>query len=418
MRYVPIEASFYIKNRQAIFNKMSVNSIAVFTGSDFFKWSGDGGGGFRQNSSFFYLTGIDQEACKLVLFKTVSATHEWLFVAETNEKIRIWEGDKLSKAEASKLSGVDEIYYLDEFWTKLRKLKPEVETVYPHVDLVHEADATHLSVEKTLISKLKRTFLNKKFENPARWVNELRVIKDPRELVQIKKAIDISAEAFWYFCRELHTADFEYQTEANLHAKMHALGSRFQAFQTIVASGANSCVLHYVRNHDRLNRSETILLDFGAEYGNYNADITRVVPISGRFSSRQADVYDAVLAVFYALKKYIRPGVKLAEIRNEARKRIAKELFLLKIIPRASDLLIKNFFPHGPSHFLGLDVHDVGAKDIVLAENMIITCEPGIYIPAENLGIRLENDFRITSEGVEDLCEAIPLDRLEVEKLI
>jgi Xaa-Pro aminopeptidase len=417
MRYVPIENSFYIKNRTNLANKMAKNSVAIFTANAVFKTSADGEAGFKQNSSFFYLTGIDQEDCKLIIYKSENSIEEILFIAETNDKIRIWEGDKLTKKQATDFSGINQIIYLDVFYDKVKNIGKNLDKIYLHVDLSHQKSTNILSVEKQLLTRVKKYFPNIQFENPAPWINEQRCVKDPREIVQIKKAIEISKTAFNYFAKAIQPGLAEYQLEAELNYHMTKLGSRNPAFQSIIASGGNACVLHYIKNNAICKENETLLLDFGAEYGGYNADITRVLPVSATFTGRQAEVYEAVLEVLNYLKKYIKPGEKLSEIRQEARNVIGKKLHALNLISKVTEESISNYFPHGPSHFLGLDVHDVGERDTILSENMLITCEPGIYIPDEGLGIRLENDLLLTKNGNLDLCVDIPITIKEIENL-
>jgi Xaa-Pro aminopeptidase len=416
MRYQAIESSFYQKNRKFFAEKMDKNSMAIFTANTVFRASADGEVGFRQNSSFFYLTGIDQEECKLIILKTFDGVEEFLFVAETNEKIRIWDGDKLSIQQASALSGINQILYLDKFDEKIKYLGNNLNKIYCHVDLSHQRDKIIQTQEKQLYNRIRRNFNGLKFKNPALWINEQRVVKDSREIVQIKKAIEISKMAFNHFSNSLTEGVFEYQMEAELQYQMSKLGSRYPAFQSIVASGTNACVLHYIKNDSICKKEQMVLLDFGAEYGGYNADITRVLPVSGYFTDRQAEVYTAVLDVFKHLRKYIKPGEKLAEIKAEARYETGKKLMNLKLISNITDENISKYFPHGPSHFLGLDVHDVGERSVVLQENMLITCEPGIYIPEEGIGIRLENDLLISKNGNVDLCLDIPIEINDIVK--
>ena len=417
MRYTPIAADFYIQNRQILAQKFKKNSMAVFTANTFYKSSGDGEAGFKQNSSFFYLTGIDQEDCKLILLKTESAYEEFLFIAETNDKIRVWEGEKLSLVQARLLSGIKNIYHLSQFWSKIQSLGKGLSIIYGHLDLIHAKNTEIQTVEKQFLTRLKKSFSGVKFLNPAPWVNEQRLVKDPREIVQIQKAIDISAEAFKHLTKTLKPGLFEYQAEAELSYKMAAMGSRYPAFHTIMASGANACVLHYIKNDKICKEGDSVLIDFGAEYGGYNADVSRVLPVGASFTTRQKDVYQAVLEVLYYLKKYIKPGELLSEIRAETRIIIGQKLQNLNLASKISDEVILKYFPHGPCHFLGLVVHDVGDKSVKLSQNMLITCEPGIYIHEEGIGVRLENDLLITKNGNHDLCEAIPIEINEIEKL-
>ncbi len=417
MPNVPIEADFYRENRRRLSKKMRVNSMAVFTANTIYKSSGDGEVGFRQNSSFFYLTGIDQEDCKLILIKTTSGLEEMLFVAETNNHIRVWEGDKLSQKEATDLSGIESVYFLKQFWAKIQDVGRGLDLIYAHLDLNHVNKSYIQTAEKQFVTRLKKYFYQTKFENPAAWVNDQRVIKDSRELVQIQKAIDISASAFVNLLPAVKPNVYEYQLTAKLEYEMALEGSVKPAFQTIMASGANACVLHYIKNDDICKENEAVLLDFGATYGGYNADISRVIPVGATFSSRQKEVYQAVLDVFYYLKKYTKPGELLSEIRAEARGVIGKKLVALKLASTATEETISRYFPHGPSHFLGLDVHDVGDRSLKLSENMLITCEPGIYIPEEAIGMRLENDLLLTKNGNRDLCELIPIEINDIENL-
>ena len=422
MRYEKIANSFYIENRKKFAEKILPNSVAIFSTNDPLPTNADGTFGFIQNSTFFYLTGIDQEDGYLIIDKRKTPHQEILFVRETNEKIRVWEGEMLSKKQAREISGIENMEWSSEFWKKIELNLNNCLNIYTHIDLSQGKGTAFRSREKYLTTLLKRKFQNKNFLNSSEIIDNLRIIKHPLEIIQIKKAVEITKLGFERAAKFLKAGIYEFELEAEISHEFYKRRSRNHAFQPIMASCKNACVLHYISNNEICKSGDTILMDFGAEYGNYKADMTRVLPVNGKFTERQAEVYQSVLDVMHAIKKQMVVGNTIDDLKKETQNLIDKELvklglcsaFNLKNEPKT----ILKYFPHGVSHHLGLDVHDVGDRKRPLEAGMLLTLEPGIYIQEENLGIRLENDILITKNGNEDLMKDIPLEIVEIENLM
>jgi Xaa-Pro aminopeptidase len=422
MRYEKIANSFYIENRKKFAEKILPNSVAIFSTNDPLPTNADGTFGFIQNSTFFYLTGIDQDDGYLIIDKRKTPHQEILFVRETNEKIRVWEGEMLSKAEARVISGIENVEWSSEFWKKIEHNLNNCLNIYTHLDFNQGKGTAFRSREKYLTSLLKRKFQNKNFLNSAEITDELRVIKHHLEIIQIKKAIETTKFGFERAAKFLKNGIYEFELESEISYEFYKLRSRNHAFQPIMASGKNACVLHYITNNEICIDGDLILMDFGAEYGNYKADMTRTLPINGKFSDRQAEVYQSVLDVMHAIKKQMVIGNTIEDLKKGTQNLIGKELIKLGVCSayelKNDPKTILKYFPHGVSHHLGLDVHDVGDRKRPLEAGMLLTLEPGIYIQEENLGIRLENDILITENGNEDLMEGIPLEIVEIENLM
>lgn len=422
MRYEKISPALFIKNRKKV--HLSASEIAIFTSNDPLPTNADGVYGFIQNSSFFYLTGIDQEDSYLIInpFAKKDKDREILFVRETNDKIKIWEGEKLSQKEASEISGIENVKWSSEFWSVLEEILKIKTTVCFHHDISQGKGTAFRSREKYLLTQIKRKFAGIITKNISETLNNARQIKEPEEIELIKKAIEITGNGLQFVAQNLIPGKMEYEIEADMSYYFLKNKSRHHAFEPIVAAGKNACVLHYVSNNDLCQAGETVLLDFGAEYGNYKGDMTRVLPLSGTFSERQREVYESVLNVFYIIRKQMVTGNTIMNLKKETQHLIGNELIKLKICTKnelkSNPKILLKYFPHGVSHHLGLDVHDVGDREIPLTPNMVLTCEPGIYILEEKLGIRLENDILITENGNLDLMEGIPLTAVEIEKMM
>lgn len=419
MRYEKISPELFIQNRQRLIQKLKPQSVAIFCSNDPMPANADGTMGFIQNSNLFYLTGIDQEETFLV----VNPSHpdpemrEVLFVRETSEHIKIWEGEKLTKEEAREISGIRTVYWSSQFESIVYRLIPANERIYLNLNEHDGADISFETRERKLLKELKERFPLHAYERSAPLLQELREVKSPHEIELLKKAIEITGKAFIRLAGFIRPGVFEYQLEAEMTHEFLMNRSRGHAFQPILASGGNACVLHYVTNNNFCNSGDLILMDFGAEYANYKADITRTVPVNGKFNGRQKAVYQAVLNVLYASRKLIVPGNTLVRLKEQANELMKEELLKLGLITTENPQ-VKKYFPHGISHFLGLDVHDVGDKYAIFKPGMVFTCEPGIYIPEEGLGIRLENDILITESGNIDLMEGIPLEIEEIEEMM
>ncbi|MCP9769251.1 M24 family metallopeptidase [Lacihabitans sp. LS3-19] len=422
MRYENIPNSFYIEKRKKYIEQILPNSISIFASNDPLPSNADGTFGFIQNSTFFYLTGIDQEDSFLILDNRTSPQTEILFVKETNEKIKIWEGEKLTKSQATELSGIETIIWSEEFWKVVEGYLNNCENVYFSIDTDQGKGSSFTSKNRQVSNQIKRKFPDKNYINSAKTTNNMRVIKSDEEITQIKKAIEITKFGFERAAKNLKPEMYEFELEAEISYEFQRRRSRMHAFQPIMASGKNACALHYITNNDICKSGEIVLMDFGAEYGNYKADMTRVLPINGKFTDRQAEVYTSVFDVMKAIKNQMVVGNTIANLKKETQNLIGKELVKLKILTESdvkfNPKAIVKYFPHGVSHFLGIDVHDVGDRKKKLEAGMLLTLEPGIYIEQEAIGIRLENDILIKEVGNEDLMEGIPLEISEIEKLM
>ncbi|WP_305952077.1 aminopeptidase P family protein [Emticicia oligotrophica] len=427
MRYEKIDSQLFISNRQRLKDLLKPNSMVILQSNDVLPTNADGTFGFRQNNDIFYLTGIDQEETLLILFPDFpdEKFREVLLIRETSEYIKIWEGEKLSKRQANEVSGIEKVLWTSNFETLLRKLIFLAEHVYLNLNEHDGGNWEFETRERRFIKEFKEKFPLHRIERFAPLMHQLRVIKQPIEIELIKKAIQITHKGFVRMAKYLKPKIAEFELEAELTHEFLMNRSRGHAFQPIIASGENACVLHYVSNNQICEDNELVLMDFGAEYANYNADITRCLPVNGKFTSRQKEVYQAVLNVMKAAKSMIIAGNTMENLRNKVAKVMERELIGLGLLTENEVAnqyedapLYKKYFPHGISHHLGLDVHDVGNRYEPFKVGMIFTCEPGIYIPEEKIGIRLENDILITENGNFDLMEGIPLEIDEIEALM
>ena len=427
MRYQPIDASLFIHNRENFRRHLKHCSLAIFNSNDIMPTNADGTMGFRQNSDLFYLSGIDQEESILLLFPNAKdARHqEILFVRETNDHILTWEGYKLTKDEARAISGIQTIYWTSEFKQVLRSLMHEAEHVYlnsnEHLRAVVEVETR----DARFLKWIKETYPLHQYERSTPIMHHLRAIKSETEIALIRQACSITEKAFRRLLQFVKPGVMEYEVEAEICHEFLRNRSRGPAYSSIIASGVNACILHYVDNNRECKEGDVLLMDFGAEYANYAADLTRSIPVNGTFTKRQKEVYNAVLQVMKTAKNMLVPGNTLDQYHAFVGTVMQHELVKLGLL-NDSDVknqdpehpLYKKYFMHGTSHFLGLDVHDVGNKYRPFEAGMVFTCEPGIYIREEGLGIRLENDILITSNGPVDLMENIPLEADDIERLM
>lgn len=427
MRYEKIDSKLFISNRERLRNLLKPNSMVIVQSNDVLPTNADGTFGFRQNNDIFYLSGIDQEETILIVFPDFpdEKFREILLIRETSEHLKVWEGEKLSKKQANDISGIEKVIWTSNFDTILRKLIFLADHVYLNLNEHDGGEWNFETRERRFISEFKQKFPLHRIERLAPLLQQLRVIKQPIEIDLIKKAIEITNKGFIRMAKFLKPKVNEFELEAELIHEFLSNHSRGHAFAPILASGKSACVLHYVTNNNQCQVGEIILMDFGAEYANYNADITRCLPVNGKFSERQKEVYSAVLNVMKATKKMLIVGNTMENIKKEVGKIMEFELIKLGLLKQdevdnqnEDAPLYKKYFPHGISHHLGLDVHDVGNRYEVFKVGMVFTCEPGIYIPEEKLGIRLENDILITENGIEDLMTNIPIEIEEIEALM
>ncbi len=427
MRYSSIDNKLFISNRQRLAQQLPKNALVILNSNDVLPTNADGTMSFKQNSDLFYLTGVDQEESIVCLFPTHpdEKLREVLFVRETNETIAVWEGEKLSKKQATEVSGIKTIYWTHQFETVFRNIIFEAESVYLNTNEHTRNDSLTQTRDSRFISNFKEKYPLHQLVRIAPIMHRLREIKQDVEVALIQKACDITKLGFERLLKFVKPGVQEFEVEAELLHEFVRNRSKGFAYQPIIASGANACVLHYVQNSQECKEGEVLLLDVAAEYANYASDLTRSIPVNGRFTKRQREVYDAVLRVFKASKEMLVPGNIWDDYHVEVGKIMESELKQLGLLSQ-KDIddqdpdwpAYKKYFPHGTSHFMGLDVHDVGNKYHRFQAGMVFTCEPGIYIPAEGLGIRLENDILITENGNVDLMGTIPIEADEIESIM
>jgi Xaa-Pro aminopeptidase len=389
--------------------------------------SADGMRPFIQHSDMFYLSGIDQEESILVICSDAKEEKysEILFLRETSDQIALWEGHKLTKAQASEISGIKTVFWTSEFEQIFRNLVFEAEHIYLNTNEHSRADVTVETRDARFLKRCMAAFPLHKYERLSPILQHLRAVKSPRETELIQHACDITEKTFRRLLGFIGPGVWEYEIEAEIYHEFLRNRSRRPAYQSIVASGANSCVLHYVGNDQQCRDGDVILMDFGAEYANYASDLTRTVPVNGRFTPRQKAVYNAVLRVQKAAIEMLRPENSFEEYSKEVGKLMESELIGLGLLDahevRNQDKekpLYKKYFMHGISHHLGLDVHDFGSKYRKFEPGMVLTCEPGIYLKDEAIGIRIENDILITDSDPFDLTRNIPREAEEIESLM
>jgi Xaa-Pro aminopeptidase len=429
MRYQDINPALFVSNRKQLAKALKPASLALFNSNDSMPTNADGHLPFRQNNDLFYLTGVDQENSILVICPDFpdKKYREVLFVQETNEQIATWEGHKLTKEEARKLTGIETVMWSSEFSKLFRHMMTMggVENVYLNTNEHYRAEIKVETRDARFIEWCQKHYPLHRYERIAPIISRLRSIKSKIEIDLMQVACDITEAAYRRVLRFVKPGVKEYEIEAEYAHEFLRNGSRGFAYTPIIASGANSCVLHYIENDKVCKDGDILLLDVGAEYANYNADLTRSIPVNGKYTKRQKDVYNAVLRVQKAAIKMLRPGALYFEFHKEIQQLIEKELVDLKLISRTD---IKNqhperpafqkYFMHGTSHMLGLDVHDVGNMHAKVQVGQVWTVEPGIYIKEEGLGIRIENNIVIGKDKNFDLMKNIPIETEEIEELM
>ena len=427
MKYLPIDNQLFINNRKKFSAKLATNTIAIFNANDVMPTNADGTMPFRQNNDLFWLSGVDQEESVLVIFPdhTDESQREILFLKETNEHIAIWEGAKLTKESALKTAGIKTVYWLNELEGKIAELIGKCNGIYLNKN-IHSRSASAVETRDDRFRKLiADKFSETTIHEVAPIMHELRAIKSNFEIKLMQNACDITEKGLRRILPFIKPGVTEYEIEAELMHEFLKNRSNGFAYQPIIGSGVDSCVLHYIDNNKVCNDGDILLMDFGAEYANYASDLTRTIPVNGKFTNRQKAVYNSVLLVMKEATNMLRPGTIFKEYNAEIGRIMELELIKLGLLDKhdvqkqdAKSPLFKQYFMHGTSHYLGLDVHDVGDFDWPMKEGMVFTCEPGIYILEEKLGIRLENDILITANGPDDLMKHIPIEAEEIEHLM
>ncbi len=426
MKYDPITPELFVQNRERLRTLLKPSSIVIVHANDVLPTNADGSMAFKQNSDLFWLTGVDQEESVLVLFPdAVEEKHrEMLFLRETSEQIAVWEGEKLTKELARERTGIRNVHWLTEFESTLRGVVYNAEHIYLNTNEHARAADVVETRERRFIDECRRRYPLHRYERLAPLTSRLRMFKSRHEIDLIQKACDITQAGFERVLGFVKPGVGEWEIEAELLHEFVRRRSKGFAYTPIIGSGKNACVLHYVENHSVCQDGEMVLLDVAAEYANYNSDLTRTLPVNGRFTPRQRQVYDAVLRMFRFCSGILRPGILIKDYMKLSCAKMEEELIGLGLL-KAEDLAgwdwedpkhpRKKWFMHGISHHIGLDVHDVWHTYAPVEAGMVFTVEPGIYIREEGLGVRLENDILIGADKNIDLMANIPIEAEEIE---
>lgn len=428
MRYQPLNARFYTQTRANFMAQMKGKSLAIFNSNDIYPVSADSTLPFAQHRDIFYLCGVDQEETILVLFpQAVDPKHrEILFVRETNAHIAVWEGPKLTKAQAQALTGIETIYWVHEFDRVFQELSVQCDTFYFNTNEHYRQAVETQTREDRFIENCKANYPAHGVAKSNPILQQLRAVKAEEEIAQIQRACDITEKGFRRLLSFVKPGVWEYEIEAELIHEFLRHRSKGFAYTPIIASGSNANILHYIENKNQCKAGELLLMDVAAEYGNYSSDLTRTIPVSGRYTPRQREVYDAVLRVKNEATKLLVPGTLWKDYHLEVGKIMTSELIGLGLLDKVDvgqqnpdTPAYKRYFMHGTSHHIGLDTHDYGLLHLPMKANMVFTVEPGIYLPEEGFGIRLEDDVVIQDKGTPlNLMGHIPIEAEEIETLM
>ena len=428
MKYLPIDSSLFVQNRKNFTAQMKPNSLAIFNSNDIYPISADSTMPFQQHRDIFYLSGVDQEESVLVLFPNCPKENhrEILFLRETNEHIAVWEGEKLTKERAFEVSGIKTVYWLKDLEKILFELMTQCDTVYLNTNEHYRSNVETETREARFIKWLKDKYPAHSVAKSNPILQRLRSVKSAIETDLIQTACNITEKGFRRILGFVKPGVWEYEIEAEFMHEFLRNRSKGFAYTPIIASGNNANVLHYIENNQQCNPGELLLLDVGAEYANYSSDMTRTIPVSGTFNERQKAVYNAVLRVKNEATKMLVPGNLWAQYHVEVGKLMTSELLGLGLIDKADVQnenpewpAYKKYFMHGTSHHMGLDTHDYGILTEPMQAGMVFTVEPGIYIPDEGFGIRIEDDVVIQETGDPfNLMQNIPIEADEIEALM
>lgn len=417
MRYKALSQDFYIRNRKNVISEIEQDSVVIVTSHDEYPRCGDTTHPFRQNSDLLYLCGIDQEDTCLALapWHPNKDYREVLFIKNPSPEMITWFGHRLSKEQATAISGIQNVFFVEEMEGVLNNMIINSKNIYLHIPESTRSKQSFATREVRLAEQLKKDYPLHNFRRLAPILYPLRAVKHPEELEALKKACDITAKAFKRAKAAVKPGIYEYEVEAELIYEMIRNGATGHSFAPICASGADTCILHYIKNDKVLQDGDLLLMDFGAEYANYAGDCSRTIPVNGKFTPRQKAVYDAVLSIYKDTIPKFKPGMTIHKINDFVFKRMDEELIKLGLYT-AEDVkkqdparpLFKKYYMHNTSHFIGLDVHDVGEREWVFQPGMVLSCEPGIYIAEEGIGVRIETDV-VVAEHPIDLFEGLDL---------
>lgn len=428
MKYEQITSGLFVKNRKKFMAQMKPKSIAAFNSNDIYPISADSTMPFEQHRDIFYLCGADQEETILLLFPdaTDKKHREVLFVRETNEHIAVWEGEKLTKEKATEVSGIRTVYWLSDFDKIFFNLMTETDTIYFNTNEHYRQSVETQTREDRFIIKCKENFPAHQYAKSNPILQQIRGLKELEEIDLMQRACDITEKGFRRILEFVRPGVWEYEIEAEYLHEFVRNRSKGFAYTPIIASGNNANVLHYIENNQQCKDGELLLMDVAAEYANYSSDMTRTIPVSGRFTQRQKEVYNAVLRVKNEATKLLVPGTNWSEYHGEVGKMMTSELLKLGLLDKADVQnedkdwpAYKKYFMHGTSHHIGLDTHDYGALKTPMKAGMVFTVEPGIYIPKEKMGVRIEDDVVILEKGEPfNLMQKIPIEVEEIEELM
>jgi len=424
MKYLPLDPDIFVQNRKRFVAQMDKNSIAIFNSNDELPMNGDQLYKFKQNADLLWLTGIDQEDTMLVLFpdNPDKKFREVLVLVRPNELKEKWDGKRLRAEEARKITGIETIVWLDTLDGLLQPWIHLADNIYLNTN-ENDRKANLVPVRDYRYAEtMRKRYPLHQYKRSARILKDLRSIKIPKEVEVIQKAIDITHETFLRLMKFIKPGVMEYEIEAEIYHSFLSQRATGPAYGSIIASGDRARTLHYISNDNVTKDGELILMDFGAEYGNYNADLTRTVPVNGKFTRRQKTVYNACLQLHDYAKSLLKPGISIVDYTDKVGEEATKQFLKIGLL-RKSDLknedkenrAYRKYLYHGISHHLGLDVHDLGTRTEPIKPGMVFTVEPGIYIEEEQMGIRIENNVWITKNGNKDLMAKIPITAEDIE---
>lgn len=425
MKYHAIDPKLYALNRERFIKKMKPNSIAIFHAHPTLPENGDAIYHEKPNSDVVWLSGIIQEKTMVVLYpgNPDKKYREVLVILRPNETLEIWYGHKHTREEASKISCIQTVIYLDQLDALLQAWIHHAETIYLDTNENDRLDTSLPRLDLTYVHQLMKQFPLHRYERGAVLMKELRAIKSKYEVAVMQQAVDITHKALLRVCKFIKPGVFEHEIEAEITHEFLRNRATRHAYGCIIASGDRARTLHYVENNQECKSGELILMDFGAEYGNYCADLTRTIPVNGKFTKRQKEIYDACLAVHLHAKKILKPGITWLQVTASAEIEMNKQLLKIGLLTKEDiknetedNRACRRYFYHGLGHHLGIDVHDIGTRNTPIKEGMVFTIEPGIYVEKEKIGIRIENNYWVSKSGCIDLFKGMPITTDEIEK--
>ncbi|MBK8686646.1 MAG: aminopeptidase P family protein [Bacteroidetes bacterium] len=427
MKYHAIKPELFIENRKRFIKKLKPNSIAIFHAHPNLPENSDAQYSYKSNSDIIWLSGVVQEKTMVILYPdNLDKTYrEVLVILRPNELLEKWEGHKLTKAEATAISGIQTVIFLDQLDALLQGWIHHAEYIYLDSNENDRLDTSIPRIDLLAVRDLMKRFPLHKYERAAVIMKELRAIKTRHEVAVMQEAVNITHKALLRVCKFIRPGVYEHEIEAEITHEFIRNRATRHAYGCILASGDRARILHYVENNQACKDGELILMDFGAEYGNYCADLTRTIPVNGKFSKRQKEIYDACLAVHHYAAKMLKPGITWLEITAAAEIEMNKQLLKIGLLNKTDiknetpdNRACRKYFYHGLGHHLGIDVHDIGTRNTPIREGMVFTIEPGIYVEQEQIGIRIENNFWVSRNGNIDLFKGMPITTSEIEAVM